>query len=69
MLAANGWVEEAGLPGSHRQAKRHRSEKMIHHALEGERATSHVRSLVEWPLAASLTGHMVAGGILAMQLS
>ena len=30
--------------------------KRICHALEGERATSHVRSWVEWPLASSLTG-------------
>ena len=27
MLVANGWVEEAGLPGSHRQARRSRRGK------------------------------------------
>ena len=30
-------------------------------AKEGERATSHVRSQVEWPSAASVTGPGVAG--------
>jgi len=39
------------------------------HASEGERATSHVRSLVECPLAASLTGPGLAGGGLETRLS
>jgi hypothetical protein len=68
MLAANGWVEEVGLPGFHRQARRCRRGKRIHYALEGERATSHVRSQVERPLAASPTGPGVAGGRLKTQL-
>ena len=33
-----------------------REEKKILHATEGERVTSHVRSKVLWPLAASLSG-------------
>jgi hypothetical protein len=46
MPPTNGWVEEVGLPGSHRQARRQRREKICH-ALEGEKATSLVRSQVE----------------------
>ena len=33
-----------------------REEKTIPHATEGERVTSHVRTKVLWPLAASLSG-------------
>ena len=33
-----------------------REEKKIHHATEGERVTSHVRSKVFWPLATFLSG-------------
>jgi hypothetical protein len=40
MLAANDWGEEAGLRDAGRG-------KRILHALEGKRATSHVRSQVE----------------------
>jgi hypothetical protein len=36
MLAANGWVEEPGIPGTHRKARRHRKRKEIHHASKGE---------------------------------
>ena len=43
--------------------------KRIFCALKGERATNHVRFLVEWPLAASPTGPGVAGRRLEMQLS
>lgn len=38
-------------------------------ASERERATSHERSQVEWPLAASLIGPGLAGGKLETQLS
>ena len=43
--------------------------RKICHASEGKRATSHMRSRMEWPLAASSTGPGVAGGRLEMQLS
>lgn len=43
--------------------------KIIHHALEGEGATSHVRPRVEYSLATSLTGPGVVGGILETLLS
>lgn len=69
MLAANGWEEEVGIPGSHRQATRFRRWKGISLALKGERNTSHMRSQVEWSLAASQTGPGVAGGRLETQLS
>ncbi len=59
-----GWAEEVGLPGSHKQAKR----KEIHHVSEGDRATSHMKSLVEWTLAIYLTRPGIAGGRLEMKL-
>ena len=49
---------------SFRQTSRHKGREKIHHASEEGRDASHVRSRVEWPLAASLTGSGVAGGIL-----
>ena len=72
MLAANGWVEEVGLPGFHRQARRWRRRKEnlpCFRERERERATSHVRSWVEWPLVTFLTEPGVAGRRLEMQLS
>lgn len=40
--------------------------KKIHHASEGERDTSHMKSQVQWLLAISPTGSGVAGGRLEM---
>ena len=40
--------------------------KGIHNALEGDRATNHVGTSVEWPLATSLTGPGVADRRLDM---
>jgi hypothetical protein len=60
MLAANGWVEEVGL-GSCRLGDAAGGKGF---ASEEDRATSHVRSLVEWPLATSQIGPEVAGGRL-----
>lgn len=45
-----------------------RGGKGIRHATEGERAVNHVRSRVEWPLAASPVGPEVAGGRLGTKL-
>ena len=53
----SGWLRDAG------------GGKEIHYASEAERAISHVRSWVEWPLAASLIGPGVAGRRLETQLS
>lgn len=50
MLVANGWAEKAGFLGSHRQARKCWRRKEIHHALQGEKATSHMRSQMEWLL-------------------
>jgi hypothetical protein len=47
-------VEEVRLPGFRRQIKRHREKKKVQPASEGERATSYIRSRVEWPLATQL---------------
>ena len=68
MPAANGWAEEAGFPGSCKQAKRHRRRKRNLPCFGG-RVTSHVRSWVEWPLVTFLTEPGVAGRRLEMQLS
>lgn len=43
--------------------------KGFRHALDGERATSHVRSQMEWSLAAFPTGPRVVGENLETQLS
>lgn len=40
--------------------------KKIHHASEGEGDTSHMKSQVQWLLAISPTGSVVAGGRLEM---
>lgn len=57
-------VNELGRIGGtssfpHRKASRLRGREKIHHTLEGEKATSHVISRVEWPLATSLPGPRV----------
>ena len=44
-------------------------EKRLHHASEGERATSCVKAKAEWPLATSPTGPGVADRKLEMQVS
>lgn len=48
-----------GLPGPHRPARRHGERKgVFHRALEGEKLTNNVRSLVEWPGTASPGGRL-----------
>lgn len=60
------FVKEAGLTVFCRQASRHRQE--FHHVSEGKRNISHVRSRVDWPLAASLIEPGLAGRRLEMQI-
>jgi hypothetical protein len=56
---SNGWVEEVGLRFPAGRLDDAGEEKGIHYALERKRATSRVRSQVEWPLATSTTGAWV----------
>lgn len=66
MLAADGWEEEAGFLVSCRVADTGGKRFAM---LQREKATSYVRSQVEWPLAASLTRPVEAGRRLEIQLS
>ena len=69
MLWVSGGAEEAELPGSLQQGRRQWSGKENKLLFWRERATSHVISRMEWPLAASLTGPGVAGERIETQLS
>jgi hypothetical protein len=67
MLVANDWVEEAGLPGTHRQVRRCRRRKENSPCFGGRE--SHKPCELSGNVATSLTGPGVAGERLEMQLS
>lgn len=61
MPVANDWAKEVGLSSSRSRLGDTGGGKGICHSSDGDRATSHMRSRVEWPLATSPVGPEIAG--------